>query len=416
MGVGCVYLKGDKFEELPKEPIQGIRLVFLDMRLDEGGDQKSALSKTVKVLSRCVSANALPLIILCWTRHPDDVEVFRKMVGTEMPDLRPVLIERMEKPTGSKPEKWTGQIRRIEKTLRENSAVGVLWRWEKVLHEAASNTSETLAGMPEDTGGNANTGLDAWQDGMFSLFQELVKAEAGKVHDEKLASDALFRILNELAVDWIHYFTLQKPLSCGRKLIPQGTAILERGHAAKLNQMLLIEAVGPSDRTIRPGNVYLPLAGQSRGCLHRKVRLDNELLLESILQGTDSGNARPILIEISPACDFSQDKRPVCTFIAGLLIPEDALPENPKRDDLHLIGPLCIPGEDIIHKMVVSKRFIFGLSLQPNAVRNSPAFRLRSQVLVDLQLKAAAHRARPGVVCLTLQRKKKQMSPRNVQH
>src|SRR3989339_734888 len=73
VGVGCVYVKGDDYERLPTKPIEGIRLVFLDMRLGEGGDQKGVLSKTLHVLKKCVSPNTMPLVVVCWTMHPEDV-------------------------------------------------------------------------------------------------------------------------------------------------------------------------------------------------------------------------------------------------------------------------------------------------------------------------------------------------------
>ena len=71
VGVGAVYVRGDKVEELPRQPIDGIRLVFLDMRLDEGGDQKSVLSKTLGVLQQCVPASPMPILVVCWTKHSE---------------------------------------------------------------------------------------------------------------------------------------------------------------------------------------------------------------------------------------------------------------------------------------------------------------------------------------------------------
>jgi hypothetical protein len=398
-GVGCVYVKGDKAEELPTK-LAGIRLVFLDMRLGEGGDQKSVLSKTLSVLKKCISENTMPLVVVCWTRHPDDVAAFKAMVTQDFPGLMGDYIVAMPKPTSGSPDKWRNTLRRIEKILRPYDALGLLWQWENVLHEAATETSQTLADTSARMGANSNS-VAAWQEGMFSVCRELIRAYAGKISDGKAVSNALFHMINELAMDRIHHAVLKGSLPCADKLIPHSDSDLGLDDTSRLNQMILVEPVTRDDTSMGPGFVYV----QSRGtanCLFKKLGIGIKLIRKYI-KGQLAKPIIPILIEMSPACDFAQGQRDVCTFIAGLLVPVD--PSRKSDGHREVIGPVMMPGYTGAKQIVVTKRLVYACALSPSDISNRPICRLRSNVLIDLQVKTAMFKARPGTVCLEVGKK-----------
>ncbi len=190
IGVGCIYLKGDKEEELPKEPVRGTRIVFLDLRLDEGGNQKSVLSKTIGVLKRCVAEETMPLVVVCWTKHPEDIEVFKEMAMNDITGLKPGFIVGMPKPVKGNPEDWRGILKQIRKKLSPYDAIALVWQWERVVHAAATETSQRLADVSADLVRENNPSASEWQEGMLRLFRELVKAEVGKTGKKETATIA----------------------------------------------------------------------------------------------------------------------------------------------------------------------------------------------------------------------------------
>lgn len=201
IGVGCVYVKGDKYEELPAVPIDGIRLVFLDMRLAEGGDQKAALSKTISVLQRCIPKYTMPLVVVCWTKHAEDIKIFKRMAVKEIPGLKQGFIEGMIKPKGTNPAKWKGILGQIIAKLKPYDALGLVWQWENIIHGAATETSQMLVDVSANVVKKENASSHGWQDSMFKVCRELVRAETGKITDEATTSNALFQIINEIAID-----------------------------------------------------------------------------------------------------------------------------------------------------------------------------------------------------------------------
>jgi hypothetical protein len=395
-GVGCVYVRGDKVEELPAKPLDGIRLVLLDMRLGEGGEQKSVLSKTVGVLKRCVPANTMPLVVICWTRHSEDVATFEETAARDFPALKHGVVVAMPKPATTSPDKWKNIREKIRKTLSRYQAFDLVWRWENMLHGATTDTSQTLAEASARMVENSTTAAD-WQEALFSVCRELVRADAGKTSTKAGVSNSLVHMMNELAMDRIHHAILKKPLPFSDRLIPGDDLPLGLEDTSRLNQMILVDPVLRGDRSISPGSVYVPSRGSSK-CLFKKLGVGMALVKKYVGFRDLKGDVIPVLIELSPACDFVQDQRPVCTFIAGLLIQADSSGRSEGHREVY--GPLTIPKYKGTRKIAVTKRLVYACSLAPEDIVNHPVCRLRSSALVDLQVKTAMFKARPGAVSL----------------
>jgi hypothetical protein len=441
IGVGCVYVRGDKVEELPSKPIEGIRLVFLDMRLDEGGGQKAVLSKTISVLKRCVPVNTMPLVIICWTAHKEDIEVFKEMVSTEISGLKHGFIVGLPKPKRKKTATWKMHDN-IVKTLNPYDALKLLWQWENVLHKAATETTQTIANVSTYMVEDQNVAVNDWQEGIFMVCRELVWAEAGKIANTETASVALFHAMNELAIDRMQNAILEKPPECIDKLIPENDSSLEVAHTSLLNQMIMLEPINKRDKTCAPGVILIsgepdfPKHFRKRIGIRKKDELKDVLLdanrhrdmkklkkeeekLKSKLNknpqdsaslegleiiNTDRRNfseiinnqCREILIEISPTCDYAQAKRPVARFLAGLAVPEKFAECIKKEDHIYRFDAMKILTGDDIWVLILSSRYTYALT-NPEAKKHPSAmYRLRSHALSDLRTWAAYRNARPG--------------------
>lgn len=446
IGVGCVFVRGDVESNLPRKPIQGIRLVFLDMRLDDGGNQKSVLSKTLGVLKRCVPATAMPLVVVCWTKHPDDVDVFRRMAVEDMPGLQSDLIVAMEKPTG-RPEHWRDLRHAIDQALEQYNAVSMLWQWENVLHGAATDVSQTLAELASRVCTDENASSTDWQEGVFAVCRELVRAEMGKTADEATSSAALFRMMNELGSDRIQHAALDVSLTCAAHIIPrQEKNALPSACVSHLNGMLLVDPVHKDDVLCAPGTILLSrqsrFAKPFREALGiRWKELTADLLDDSSLQKmtkrasalearASSANAddachaelaelrrrmagfprkffvpcRTLLVEISPSCDFVQKKRPVPRYLAGLAIPENLskyLLLKSQGPSIHVLGPVSIP-----HRMpggwilLLNSRHVYSGGSVKDRDFPPAACRLRSGVLADIRTWVAFQSARAGATSI----------------
>src|SRR6266404_4782902 len=79
LGIGCVYVSGEKIEDVEKlKPFEGIRVAFVDMKLAIEGTAREVVAKTVRVLSAVLSKKTSPIVLIAWTDHPEYVEEFTR--------------------------------------------------------------------------------------------------------------------------------------------------------------------------------------------------------------------------------------------------------------------------------------------------------------------------------------------------
>lgn len=442
LGIGCIYQRGIKVEDLPEEPFEGIRLVFLDLQLDQEGEAKIVLSKTVSVLKALINTQTMPLLVICWTKHEDYFEKFVSMAVKHIRGLKPGFIEKMKKPANDS-EDWGYLFPGIKEIIKKFPALQITWDWEQVVHDAVSQTTQMLANIvSSDFENDMGYIRDKWIEGLIKLFRTLVLAESGQIVDKSNAQQALFNVMNALLKDRINHTIFDKKIAYAEVIIPQRNESISETQKARLNQMLLVERVRNEDTSINPGNIYLPDEKLEKNCIHMICNLEFKKLAGEIIEvknkdplyseyknkeeelkrtiNKNSDNkelpgelssirrkikrlpytirkrCKPILVEISPACDFLQKKRPVSRFIGGILIPEKHKFCLKSGEYLNRLDPLTLPGIDEIWVPVLNSRYQYGVTYPEKFIKNKPLCRFRSHVLVDIQVWAASRAIRPG--------------------
>jgi hypothetical protein len=109
----------------------------------------------------------------------------------------------------------------------------------------------------------------------------------------------------------------------------------------------------------------------------------------------------PVLVEITPSCDFAQDKSKLPRFVAGYLFPEAGV-DKLRRTANHVraFGPLLLrrptqPRLDGVYFLVFNAHFL--PSLNKSIVKQmKPFMRLRTGVLADLVAWVSEQSSRPG--------------------
>ena len=111
------------------------------------------------------------------------------------------------------------------------------------------------------------------------------------------------------------------------------------------------------------------------------------------------GNCRYVLVEVTPACDYANNKCEIARFAAGVLVDENeqkSFKIGPaERAFLWEIGPITLGGENGLWHIVLNAR-LWAFRPWPRRTKANPACRLREEPLVDLQHWLASHASRPG--------------------
>lgn len=432
--VAVTYFSG-KEKELPDEPFTDVRIVFLDIVLEgvDPLDDKTIISTLTNVVGRIVSKENGPFVLAVWTKEPKKVELIKNALRKAgyyfiVVDLEKNLffskddnewcikkseIKELETKLKEEPgevdifnffrEKEDGewvfmedQIGELEKDLgkklREMDIFKVFIQWENVVHEA---TSETVNEVSKFSEYNEN-----WNNEMKKIFYNLAKAWLGKLieetgNDEKVRG--AFYTFHRIFVD-----ILEKRLK--RMDIPDiefKKEDLEDQIKGRINSYILIEKIHRDD--IYPGNVYKTekeiqdISDLIDDCFNNNEEIKEELTKVSI----------PVIVEVSPVCDLVQQKIRKYRYVSGLLCPksfkvdgrEVCVKNKLKRSALFLyITPIIQYNEDPFILILNFK--YFSSADEDFFSKKEFLFRIRKELLSDIQIKLASHINRTGVLYL----------------
>lgn len=406
LGIGSAYFAGDNNDELPDTPIEGVRIVFLDLFLFGIRETRHAIPTTVNVLIKCVKFHPRVTGIICWTAaHKDEITFLHEEL--ERKGVVPAFLLALDNKLDFVEAGSKGIVQlesQVTSRLKEAPGHYALIKWEEASHNAASACTHDLVK------------LSANDNELIEILGAVAKAAA----DESLQADsdtvqAMCRGLGSLHTDAIESSGVEAlwPI---KETIHSGTLekrSLSAEQKARLNKVLLTTT---SDR-LRPGNVYLAESGFAK---EDELQSSKRDLAATFLPSQSDKHRRQIdavvkcsrlvELEITPACDHAQSKRADARLIRGLLVYGG---EGLKVEDLHLsqgarvfakeIEPieLLLPGCSV---PVVAKLFLNARHLKTQPVeqmeKQNPMFRFRPTVVADVQAWFASHAARPGYVSI----------------
>jgi hypothetical protein len=352
-----------------------------------------------------------------------------------------LLIANLEKPLEVDEDDAKRIVNKLKSIAKAWAPMNVVWHWEQLAHDAASATTVLVAEQATETAGIDPADDDAtrrrkWLARLRAVLRALATAAGGKAGTAKSAHADLLETFLALHGDRVERaMALSEKIDLGGLFVDPPTGIAPK-HAAKLNSMLLLAGPGGEPGELRPGNAYFRKAGAKRNVLFTRTGFKPHALAEEIVErlakdedykkhadaarpAKDAprtqahreaerrrkkrqtelfGKCIPVLVELSPSCDFSQKKRCVARFAGGLLLPADMVKfVDDKKESLRIIPhAVHIPGRSGEWTAVFSGRFLFSISLSKEFAATKPDFRFRSQVLCDLRNWYSAQSARAG--------------------
>ncbi|HYF80528.1 MAG TPA: hypothetical protein VD973_25755 [Symbiobacteriaceae bacterium] len=226
LGVGAAYYTANPQElPAPEQRLKGVRLLATDMKLAAGISDDQALVQLLKVIPGIIHPENGPFILLGWTGRPDLVQKLKVHLAAKYPELRPVFATSLEKGNvlnttrralstevvaaldslkdelgGEEMERSArtvlGQLEEairkqmpmeseanldmvaneLQTSIQKCLALNVMLNWEQQVHEAASDTTLTLAHVAAP----ASPSLDEKENSAGSDDKQADKAAQGQ--------------------------------------------------------------------------------------------------------------------------------------------------------------------------------------------------------------------------------------------
>jgi hypothetical protein len=392
------YYSGTDLTHFPDDVnTNKLRVLFLDLNIfDLSLDAKSVISSIDGILKKVIPDNPNPYVLVIWSKQDNEYKLALENHFTHnIPNKIPAKIIFLKKGKyfDYVDGKWTPQedcLSRIEADLGEElnhiSLMCSLINWENIVHEDTSETiGEFSSFYPIDNNWDKNTKAI-----MFRLAKAIAGSDdiLGMNNTEKIAK--AFININSFLLDRIENRVENYELGEVADINDTGVIIPDSITAA-INTKL--------HASFKKFNIY----HLEQGNLYAIPNQDN--LLEKILwlnafktrQKTLLDSAPQLVqLDITPTCDYSQNKEYVRT-IFGVLLEKDFFADCKGKGQYYYQTPIMkINGRDKF--ILFDFRYIKTLSKGEIIGRNLlPVFKLRREICTDIQSQLANQVNRPGI-------------------
>lgn len=415
-----------QMDSLPdlNQPCNDIRLLIMDLNLidDTKLSDKNLMSSLFPILIRLVPEENYPYVLVYWSRHQDDHADFienKLFMVEELSNRRPIAFIDAAKSDfydlDGKPKKniTSELVKKIDHELSLLPAYQILLNWENDVHEAADNTIQKI--FKFDSNNN-------WSAFALNLLSRFAKAEVGSENLKTLnAQEQVNSALSVLGLVLNDSLLLQNG-SAKKNTFPELVNVEEVDiKPSSINTTLLIDVrVGQS---ILPGSVTkkMPSDDSNLGaftndifdrdaiCKHCEETYENWSSLSTSQKKNKIGEKRNILreqaflidVNVDPLCDYAQKKVKFSRTITGVMLSEVAREFIDNRSEANFISPV-FEYESRNYFFVLNYKYLNTLSSNPRSETTSQQtiFKLRQQVLVEVQSKLARHVNRQGILFL----------------
>lgn len=385
--VPVMYFTGVDKDELPEQPFSDIRVIFLDIVLGtEGQQDKTKISTAYNVINRVIGANNTPYLIIVWTKHNELI----KGIEEKLKENPPIIMLNLEK-SECKDAEGKYEMDKIERKLKEELKKAGIFHlfiiWENLVHKSAGKIVTDFSSFYNQK--------NNWNKNMCGVLYKLAKAYAGETlkdaNTAEIVRNALLTFNGTFLDTLENEIRLFKGFDTALSVNDRNT--IEPKILAKINSRLLL--VMEKSKRPMPGQVYYGKNGKY------KIKIDD--LFEGNIgqyQKKDDliTNIKDIFLEVSPVCDYAQKKWRVHRVLPGLMWTHAHFNKIKKKADYMYTSPM-FEIESNLFKLVFDLRYL--TSLSDKVIRGkTPAFKLRYELLVDIQSCISKHINRPGVTFL----------------
>lgn len=403
---------------LPQSPMSGVRLIFLDLILegmDFDGDTGDIIKSLKPVLERIIDKKNGPYILVGWTRTPKHLDTLVQSL-----DPKPLVAIDMDKI-----ECLSDEARIVEKIeakisekLESLKALGLLLAWENLVNNAGYITLNQILEHVSDPGQLPN------------LLYNIARAEIGEkinnVNADEIGKPVL-QAFNTLLEDTIEKELYAIKLPRVEDILKDIQPVNEK-IAGVVNSKFMISQ--NTQAQVYPGNVYSEADEkrilEAKKSFHERLepskieKIAKEELQKKQTEVTEinlaqekeqvekkfSDEAKYVFVDVTPICDHAQGNSKNHRVAQGFLLKNDHFSQKimkKSRNDIGFYVSSLIHLDQFNGLFVLVIDFRRVMTLDLGALDGKqPLFRLRSEMLFDIQHRIGVHFTRPGVTSIDI--------------
>ena len=408
-GIGCRAFQYDGLE-FPEHPLTGVRMVFMDVNLSNSGDQNSMFAVLEDALKKYVSKENICFVLVFWTTHVAIIDNFKLFVNRdataaeEVP--KPMLILPLDK------AQFIDNQNALEEKLSqifEENLVRCLFTFDEDIQQAASQCLADIVRLaPFDDRWGSNTNFEANIRNLFTkiaidyLGLKPAKSNPDKAIKEVIAPSFLYDLTELSQETWKAFLNMEGRTDDELKSL----SFCGENTAAKLNTILNID-LSVDDAEAR-GSVRKMKADDDAKSYFQNafgLSMDDFVKTKMVVVKDEKfiNEATIIAVEISAACDYSNDKPRLHRYVLGILSKRKDFNDHVSKTKTKQLGEhlLMVPFDFIyngdVYCMVLNMNYSF--SEEATELFNKlgdKVFGLKSEFMNSMSNRYAQHISRVG--------------------
>jgi hypothetical protein len=388
--VPFVYYSKEDGSDLPEQPINNVRLIFLDLLLvvdSENLSPQTVIGIIASRLRSILSRENGPYVLIYWSTQEDRFKKpLENAFKTILADFAPFISFSMPK---------TDNLETIKSELhlkfKNFKSLNAFLLFESIVNKSGGEIYNDYTSIYErDSNWNRNL-----KGVIYSLSQSLVgkKNTIAATNKEKMKY-AFSTIANTLIEN------IERNLENFSNLDIRKIENINHseGKLLKINSKLHLLYSLNGFRHFQSGNLYL--INNDSHDINRLI-IDNT---ESNSKANEviSSNPKMVELDVTPSCDYAQNKFYYVRLLPGILTSIVFSRKYFKNTEYNynLCPPMKIENHN--HYLLFDYRFLRTLKMEElKSNYNRPKYRLRTELLVDIQTGLAKHMNRPGIISVS---------------
>lgn len=400
------YFTGEE-EFLPdtNNNFNDIRILFLDINLidDREHGHKELKSKLIPVLRRVISKENYPYVIIYWTRHENHKNLIESDIFlNDLSDRAPIAYMSAVKSDyfnhdGTNTDDFDKNIsnlfEKINSLISSSLAYNYLLQWENFVHYSADKTLHDIF--------SSYHSISDWKNNANYILNKLGSAYLGKnfkISDSKDKIKSSLMSLNVILNDTLeNKVNLGDIISAKELTVVSGTNNIDSIHS--INTKLLIS--NEIEPIYYPGTIIEDLDS-------KKDKKYKHLLLDSLKQLSKKKSDKDkeiqqswkkVWLNVTPYCDMAHNKIANHRLIRGLIVKDEYKSLFFNNEAIYTTPSFQI--DSISYILVLNFKHLFTLDSIKKSKLRKPLFRLRQQMIAEVQSKLSRHINRQGILFIT---------------
>ncbi|MBP3983600.1 hypothetical protein J5837_04100 [Pseudoxanthomonas helianthi] len=392
MGVPCIpihYTGG-----IPEDAgwLSGCRIAFCDLHLmPAAANIKSNYAAIGSLLDRMATKESSLLLVL-WTRYPEDAAGLEEYLAERHPDSVPATILPLDKKDFGG-DRGADLPNAVRDKLQGIPQLRALYEWQDDVSTAAAACVGSLVGLARGMDGDMNGSLDKV---LSALAQKATGVEIAAAHPGAALQDILSALLadrlSHLPEDAQHDELWKKAMPSAMASTKCGAAVV--GGVAAINTALHIAHPHGEHMSGRDRGAVIAVPCPS---LFRHRFASNEKAVREKFAIKHDTPVRWVGIQIEASCDHAQRKSLSIPYILGAEVASDTKPTN--SSPAVWKSPVFLSEKKEAVKIFANVGLTTSISWK-RAEGRSVLYRFRDPLVSALTVIKAQHEMRPGIISL----------------